>query len=48
MHPAIYVALIDARETELRASRHQERPVRKLRVRFPLRVALRARRLRTA
>lgn len=48
MHPAIYVALIEARETDLRANRRQEPPVRKPRVRFPLRIAIRARRLRAA
>jgi hypothetical protein len=48
MHPAIYLAVISARETELRADRHQERPVRKARVQFPRRVAIRSRRLRAA
>lgn len=48
MHPAIYLALIDARETERRADRHQEHPVRKPRVRFRLRVAVRTHRLRAA
>jgi hypothetical protein len=49
MHPAVYVALIDSRETELRTERHHERPVREPRVRpFALRLAIRSRRLRTA
>jgi hypothetical protein len=29
MHPAIHSALTDARETELRGTRHHERPARK-------------------
>jgi hypothetical protein len=48
MHPAIYLAVIGARETDLRVDRHQERPVREPRVRFPRRVAIRSRRLRAA
>jgi hypothetical protein len=48
MHPAIYLALNHARETELRATRRQERPVRKPRVPLQVRVAIRARRLRAA
>ena len=49
MHPAIYLAVMNARETELKADRHRERPVRKpRRVRFPIRVAIATRRLRAA
>lgn len=48
MHPAIYTALIDARETELRAAKHQQRPAHKPRVRIAIRIAMRSRRLRTA
>jgi hypothetical protein len=48
MHPAVYLAVINARETPLRAERHHERPVRKLRTRFPARIAGAARRLRAA
>jgi hypothetical protein len=49
MHPAVYVALIASRETELRTERHHERPVREPRVRpFALRLAIRSRRFRTA
>jgi hypothetical protein len=48
MHPAIYLAVIEARETDLRAARYQERPVRKPRARVRLRVAISSRRLRAA
>jgi hypothetical protein len=48
MHPAIYQAMVDSRETELRAARHHERPAPKPRVRLRFRVALRARRVRAA
>jgi hypothetical protein len=48
MHPAIYTALIDAHETELRTTKHQERPAHKRRIRLAIRVAMRSRRLRTA
>ena len=48
MHPAIYTALIDARENDLRAAKPRERPEHKPRVRFSIRVAMRSRRLRAA
>ena len=48
MHPAIYLAVVEARETELRRARYQERPVRKPRARVRLRLAIRSRRLRAA
>jgi hypothetical protein len=48
MHPAIYTALIDARATELRAAKRQERRAHEPRVRVAIRVAMRSRRLRAA
>jgi hypothetical protein len=52
MHPAVYAALTEARETEIRtARRHHHTPARQPqqpRRRFSIRVALRTRRLARA
>ena len=48
MHPAVYLAVVEAIQTDLRAARHQERPVRRPRARVRLSVAIRSRRLRAA
>jgi hypothetical protein len=48
MHPAVYLAVIHAREAELRSARYPERPAREPRTRPRLRIALRSRRLRAA
>jgi hypothetical protein len=51
MHPAVYAALTEARESELRAARRHDtpaRPVREPRRRFSRRVVLHGRRLARA
>jgi hypothetical protein len=51
MHPAIYAAMTEARESEIRAARRHETPARRARQprqRFSIRVVLRARRLARA
>jgi hypothetical protein len=48
MHPALYAAVIAARESDLRhAHRHEVPAARKRRSRFSLRVAFRPRRVAT-
>jgi hypothetical protein len=48
MHPALYAAVIEARQSDLRRARRHEVPAaRKPRSRFSLRVAFRPRRVAT-
>ena len=49
MHPALYLAVVEAVQTDSSARvRYQERPVRQPRARVRLSVAIRSRRLRAA